>query len=87
MISCKKASELQTKEQNGHPLSKTERIMLKFHMVVCVVCRKYSKQLEFINETCRNYFRAIEKFSPDTKKCMSPECKQRMQNQINKENH
>ncbi len=46
-LKCKDASVLLTRMQD-EPLSKSDRLALKFHVMICKPCRRFKKQLELI---------------------------------------
>jgi hypothetical protein len=50
---CKDATLLLTKKDYA-PLTFTEKILLKFHLTICIYCSRFKKQTAKINE----FFRA-----------------------------
>ena len=49
MLSCKETSELLSRAQDER-LSFPERMGLRFHLMMCSLCRGYEKQLRFIRQ-------------------------------------
>jgi hypothetical protein len=47
-MTCKQVAGLLS-EGREHELSWTQRWMIRFHLLMCVSCRRFSKQLEFIH--------------------------------------
>jgi predicted anti-sigma-YlaC factor YlaD len=52
MLNCKQATKLMSKEQDT-PLSLSESLSLRFHLMMCSGCRNYNKQLESIRKACQ----------------------------------
>ena len=84
-LSCKKASELISQADEGVKLTFRQRLSLKFHLGLCLVCRKYKKHFECFNSLCCKYLQAIEKHEPEEFQRLSPECKKRLQHKIEEE--
>lgn len=53
-VSCREASELLSQMQD-RPLSRRERIRLRFHLAICDACTRFSRQLAFMREAMRTY--------------------------------
>jgi hypothetical protein len=47
MMSCREASRLYS-ESMDHKLPLSKMISLRFHLMMCSMCRRFSRQLEFI---------------------------------------
>jgi len=45
MLSCREATELMTDDREGK-LAESCRVSFRFHMFLCVHCRRYRRQLE-----------------------------------------
>lgn len=54
MINCKEASRLLSQAQE-RPLNRQERAALRFHVLLCGMCRNFEKQLTFIRTAIRRY--------------------------------
>ena len=60
MISCKRATELLSQEQDA-PLSTSEKIQLKIHLFICACCEQFRKQLQVL----RTAMGSLEKDNPE----------------------
>lgn len=49
MISCKQAARLLSEAQD-HPLPLHKKMLLQAHLVLCTMCRRYEKQLQWLRE-------------------------------------
>ena len=80
MLNCKQASKLTSKQLDGD-LTLTEKISLKFHLAMCVVCAEYNKQLKLIKN-------AVNSTSHDDNENMklSKDFKDQLRNSINSKN-
>jgi hypothetical protein len=54
MINCKEASRLLSQAQE-RSLDRRERSALRFHLLMCSMCRNFEKQLVFIRTAMRRY--------------------------------
>ena len=54
MLTCKQVSKSLDK-QDYHDLTPFKRFMLKLHVALCVVCRRYNKQVMLMQDTCRHF--------------------------------
>ncbi len=52
MLNCKQASHLMSEAQD-RPLALGERLPLRLHLFMCVGCRNYGKQLDFLRAVTR----------------------------------
>jgi len=52
MLSCKQIGELLSQGLD-RKLSLSERIKLKFHLIICKTCNCYDKQLQFVARSAR----------------------------------
>lgn len=52
MLNCKQATRLMSEAQD-HPLALGERLPLRLHLFMCVGCRNYGKQLDFLRAATR----------------------------------
>ena len=53
MISCKRATELVSKAQDAK-LSTHEKLILRFHMNLCVFCRNFREHLKLLRKAARS---------------------------------
>lgn len=56
MLSCKEVNRLLSEAQD-RPLALRERLPLRLHLAVCQGCRNFEKQLDFLRQASRGYFR------------------------------
>lgn len=82
MYSCKKVSELNSQAE-VRKLTLTERLGLKFHMLICVGCKKIEKQMHFIRQASKTM--GQNHLSTDCRHCLSDNAKQRIGNAISKQ--
>jgi len=54
MMHCKHATSLMSQAQDRQ-LTLTERLRLRFHMVICNGCANYNKQLDIIRKTIKKF--------------------------------
>jgi len=54
MLSCKESTHLISEAQD-RPLSFTEKAALETHMLICVGCRRYREQMDFLRTLCRQH--------------------------------
>lgn len=52
MISCKKATELLSKQME-EPLDQSEELSLKLHLFICECCVKFREQIRLISKALR----------------------------------
>ncbi len=53
MLSCKKATQLMSEKQD-RSLQTSEKLSLKFHLMLCNGCRNYNDQLYIIHKACQH---------------------------------
>ena len=85
MISCKRASELISKQMD-EPLSLQEAVSLKMHLFLCEFCEQFRKQLELISKGTQRLFclGSEEEEQDPNAPCLSPEAKQAIIEKISK---
>jgi len=54
MLSCKEATRL-VSESLDRELPVRQRLSLRFHLMMCYLCRRYRKQLHFLRSLMRLY--------------------------------
>jgi predicted anti-sigma-YlaC factor YlaD len=52
MMNCKQATELMSQELE-RSLSWSERMALRFHLMMCSGCTNFRRQMAFIRDACR----------------------------------
>jgi len=54
MITCREASRL-ISQQLDQPIPWHRRLILRFHLMWCEACRRYTRQTRFLREAMRRY--------------------------------
>lgn len=54
MMNCKEVTYLLSEAQD-RPLGLTERMPLRLHLMMCVGCRNYGRQLDFLRLAARSH--------------------------------
>jgi hypothetical protein len=54
MLSCKESTHLISEAQD-RSLSFTEKTALETHMLICVGCRRYREQMNFLRTSCQQH--------------------------------
>lgn len=72
MLSCRQAQELLSREEALPPWS---RMSLRFHLVMCRLCRRAAKQLRFIDRAARKLAAAAASREEPN---LSPEARERI---------
>ncbi len=49
MLKCKQATQLMSEAQDRE-LTRSERLSLKFHLLICSGCKNYNRHLKFIRK-------------------------------------
>lgn len=76
LLTCKKATELIEMEQEGL-LSTTQKLQLKVHLKLCLLCKVYQTQSKNIQKLLQESF--LKKHSPIS----NPELKEKISTKIN----
>jgi hypothetical protein len=74
MMKCKEASQLISRNLD-QPLSMRERLALKFHLIICKYCYRFSQQLQKLHVAIHNLSKSIE---DDTNITLPSETKKRI---------
>ena len=74
MLSCKQASEL-VSQALDRPLSVKERWSVRFHLLICTACTRFSRQLAFMQTTIKKFVSETEQ---NEQLQLSPTAKARM---------
>ncbi len=53
MMNCREAVKLMSEEMD-HDLSGGRRWSLRLHVLICLGCRNYRRQLSFLRQACRH---------------------------------
>ena len=78
MLSCKGASQL-ISQSIDRALTRRERLSLRLHLLICDVCRRFSRQLLVLTAAVK---RLRDNTEADTEIQMPPETKQRIADAI-----
>ena len=54
MLSCKEASQLMSAAMDRR-LSIGERLALRLHLMICLGCRRFQSQMDFLRAACRRF--------------------------------
>ncbi len=60
MYSCKEASRLSSRAME-EPLTPSERVLLRMHLMMCNRCSNFSRQIQFLRRASRKVPEALEK--------------------------
>ena len=78
-LTCADAAKLLSASQDLD-LTRAERIALRMHLLICKACRRYRRQLAFIQEAMRKPSASVE---PDESgRSLSPEARERIKNSL-----
>jgi hypothetical protein len=65
MMNCQQATRLISESQD-RPLSLSEKMALKVHVMMCAGCKNFSLQLPFISQAMRAYAKGKDEDTKDT---------------------
>jgi len=80
MKTCKDTSQL-ISESLDRPLSWREHMSIRMHTLFCDMCRRYARQLRFVNNTCADA--DLEQTTPSAH--LDEEARERIRNSLNQE--
>ncbi len=80
-LNCKAAVRLQS-EALEHQLSFRQRLGLRLHLLLCVWCRRYGKQIAFIHHAAHSHPDEMTKIVPQQ---LSSEARERLRQKIRAE--
>lgn len=66
MMSCQQATRLISESQD-RPLSLSEKMALKVHVMMCTGCKNFSLQLPFISQAMRAYAKGKDEDAEGTR--------------------
>lgn len=78
IMPCKDVSHLASQAMD-HRLPLVQRVRLKIHLSICVLCRQCSEQILFIRDALRRYGDRLEQHDQDASSHLSPESRERIQ--------
>ena len=59
MLNCKQASQI-ISQSLDRPLTLRERLALKFHLIICKYCKRFSQQLQTLRVAMNTFVNSIE---------------------------
>ena len=83
MISCKEASRL-ISEMKDHDVTWRQRLSLRFHLLMCSMCRMYQRNLEMLSNISRNAGNLTLSREASTE-CLTSSARQRMKDKLSEE--
>jgi predicted anti-sigma-YlaC factor YlaD len=83
MFSCRDATHLASARLD-RPLTRRERLSLRFHLLICSACRLYTRQITTLSTLFQARAKSPELPTTDT---LSPEAKAKIKTALNTEAH
>jgi len=80
-LNCKGASRLQS-EALDHPLSLSQRLGLRIHLLLCKWCRRYGKQINLLHSAARDH---PEQLTEPVPQKLSAEARERIKKRLQTE--
>lgn len=77
MLSCKDAARLVSESLDRH-LGLGQRIALRVHLLMCVLCTRCQGQLLFLRRVLQHYLDNIEEIAPLSSTALPREARQRI---------
>ena len=81
MLSCREATHLAS-DALDHPLPWMQRFQMRLHMLVCSACRRFAKQLAWMQRAGLDYADRPQHTTPDVS--LSPDAQARIQAALEK---
>lgn len=78
MLTCKQASQL-ISQSLDHPLSWSERVQLKLHLLMCDACTRFKQQLDLLRLALQRIRKTVE---DDSTIQLPPEARDRIKRKI-----
>ena len=78
LITCKQASQL-ISQSLDHPLSWSEKVRLKLHLLICDACTRFKQQLDLLRVAVQRIRKTIE---DDSTIQLPPEAKDRIKRKV-----
>lgn len=76
-LPCEHATHLASQAMDG-PLSRSDRLALRLHLVYCTACRRFVKHLRFLRDSLRRAAQDIEQGGEGRLPGLSPDARQRL---------
>jgi len=77
IMPCKDVSHLASQAMD-HTLPFVQRVRLKIHLSLCMLCRQCSEHILFIRDALRRYGERLEQHDQDASSHLSPESRERI---------
>ena len=74
---CRKATQL-ISEGMDRPLTRRERVALRFHLMLCTACKRYRRQTLLIRNALRQFADWMDEMAMAADQRLSPEAKDRI---------
>ncbi len=84
MRSCRETARLLSKSME-EPLSIWTRMSLRFHLMMCVLCRRYAKQIRALEQMARGLSDRAERDDAAAIEGLSPDAKKRLRSALDAE--
>jgi hypothetical protein len=84
MINCKEASRLISEEMD-HGLSFSGKLKLRFHLLMCRLCRRYQEQIDFLHDTSKELGKIPPESLPSEKNTSRQGLSRKVKDQIRKD--
>ena len=82
MLTCREATHLAS-DALDHPLPWTQRFQMRLHMLVCSACRRFAKQLAWMQRAGVEYATRPDHVAADAS--LSPDAEERIRAALDKE--
>lgn len=77
MLTCKEVAQL-VSDSLDRDLSFVERVIVRFHLLYCLACRRYRGQVRFLRTAIRRYLRMLEEAPPADAPVLSEAARERL---------
>lgn len=77
MLTCKEITQL-VSDGYERDLSLLERLMVRFHLLYCVACRRYRRQIRFIRAAAVRYIRIMQSGRGPARAALSAAARERI---------
>jgi len=85
MTSCKEAARLMS-QQLDHPLSLSDRILLRIHLVMCISCTYYGRQIKALKDIIQRRKQPEDELPFPHTPSLSDETRERIKTLLHEEN-
>jgi hypothetical protein len=81
MLTCKEITFL-ISQSLDRELPLLQRVMMRFHLLYCIACRRYRRQVRFLRTAMSRYATRSEKTEGESMASLSSEARQRMKDAL-----